>query len=148
VFEDSREAAEHLVRYPGVVLLVDGYNVGLAAWPKLPVAEVRRRLVDALGELVARTGAEVHVVFDGAEGADAGAGGGSTRAGVPVRVRFSPPEVEADEVIIDLARSLPNARPVVVATSDRRVRDEVRALGARTISSAQLLGVLGRAQGG
>jgi predicted RNA-binding protein with PIN domain len=146
VFEDSAEAAEHLVRYPGVAVLVDGYNVGFLAWPQLPVPEIRHRLVDALGELAARTGAEVHVVFDGADGIDASPHAGSGRS--PVRVRFSPPDVEADDVIIGLAGSLPADRPVVVATNDRRVQDQVRVLGARTLSSGQFLGVLGRARGG
>jgi predicted RNA-binding protein with PIN domain len=115
------------------------------AWPQLPVPEIRHRLVDALGELAARTGAEVHVVFDGADGVDVLPGSGSGRSGV--RVRFSPPDVEADDVIIGLARGLPADRPVVVATNDRRVRDQVRRLGARTLSSDQFLGVLGRARG-
>jgi predicted RNA-binding protein with PIN domain len=146
VFEDSAEAAEHLVRYPGAVVLVDGYNVGFVAWPQLPVPEVRRRLVDALGELAARTGADIQVVFDGADGVDGVPRAGSGRS--QVRVRFSLPEVEADEVIIGLAGSLPAGRAVVVATNDRRVQDEVRRLGARTLSSGQFLGVLGRARGG
>jgi predicted RNA-binding protein with PIN domain len=144
VFEDSVEAAEHLVRVNGIVIIVDGYNVSFLAWPQLPVADQRRRLVDALGELVARTGATVQVVFDGADGVDVPP---SSSARPLVRTAFSPGGVDADEVIIDLTASLPAVQPVVVATSDRRVQDEVRRRGANVISSGQLLAVLGRTAG-
>ena len=39
-----------------MVLLVDGYNVTMQAWPDVPIPEQRRRLVDALAGLAARTG--------------------------------------------------------------------------------------------
>ena len=67
IFDDSVEAADHLVRVPGVAVLVDGYNVSKLGWPDHSIAEQRRRLVDALSEMSARTGAEVAVVFDGAD---------------------------------------------------------------------------------
>jgi predicted RNA-binding protein with PIN domain len=143
VFDDSAEAAEHLVRVPRVIILVDGYNVGFLAWPQLAVQDIRQRLVDALGELAARTTAEFLVVFDGADGNEQIAKLGSMRG--RVRVRFSEPEEEADDVIIGLAATLPADRPVVVATNDRRVQDAVRRLGCRTVSSGQFLGVLRRA---
>ena len=140
VFEDSATAAEHLLRIPGMVLLVDGYNVTLEAWPGTPIPEQRRRLVDALAGLAARTGAEIQVVFDGAEQVEHRARGLPPRS--PVRVRFSPPEVDADDVLIDLCEVLPIGRPVTVATSDRRVQDEVRKRGGNVISTPQLLGVI------
>ncbi len=141
IFDDSVEAAEHLVRVPGVVLLVDGYNVSLLWWPELPLAEQRQRLVDALAELSARTGAEVAVVFDGAEIAYPGVVPGTAR---PVRVVFSPPGVEADDVVIARVAELRPFRPVVVASSDRRVQAGARLSGANVISSPQLLSVLHR----
>jgi predicted RNA-binding protein with PIN domain len=139
ILEDSPEAAEHLSRLRGVVVLVDGYNVSQAAWPGTPIAEQRRRLVDALGELAARTGAEVRVVFDGADTV-----GPPVVAATPqaVRVRFSAPGVEADDVIVTEVGEIPRGRPVVVASSDRRVRDESRARGANLLRSSQLLGLL------
>jgi predicted RNA-binding protein with PIN domain len=140
VFEDSAEAAVYLLRIPAMVLLVDGYNVSLDAWPDLPIPEQRRRLVDALAGLAARTGVEAQIVFDGAEQAEPRAGGPPPRS--PVRVRFSPPEVDADDVLIELIDDLPPGRPVTVASSDRRVQDEVRRRGASVISSAQLLGAI------
>ncbi|MGH9226446.1 MAG: NYN domain-containing protein, partial [Acidimicrobiales bacterium] len=141
VFDDSLEAAAHLVRVPGVVLLVDGYNVSQAGWPGLSIAEQRRRLVDALAELSARTGAEPRVVFDGAELAMPGV---VPMTGQAVRVTFSPPGVEADDVVIESAGQLPLSRPLVVASSDKRVQSGARQAGANVISTEQLLAVLGR----
>jgi predicted RNA-binding protein with PIN domain len=140
VFDDSAAAAEHLVASPGAVLVVDGYNVSHAAWPGTSIADQRERLVTALAELHARAGVEVEVVFDGADVEPAWSAGART----PVRVRFSPAGVEADDVVLQLVDELPRHRPVVVASSDRRVRDGARARGAATVSSTPLLSVLHR----
>ena len=141
VFDDSPEAAGHLVRAPGALLLVDGYNAAMAIWPGLGVTEVRLRLVDALAELAARTGVAVHAVFDGAEVPDARP---PARPAGGVRVSFSPAGVEADDVILALVAALPASRPVLVASSDRRVREGARQLGANLLSARQLAAVLGR----
>jgi len=143
-FEDSIEAADYLVRVSGMVLLVDGYNVSLRAWPDLATPTQRRRLTDALTELAARTGVDARIVFDGAEQPEPGPRDLPVRS--PVRVYFSPPDVDADEVLIELVEQLPANRPVVVATSDRRVQTEVRRRGANVISSQRLLDLLGRAR--
>jgi len=141
VFDDSREAAEHLVRVSGMLVLVDGYNVTLSAWQDLPISTQRSRLVDACSELVARSGADVLIVFDGAEEpADLRLRASASR----VRWRFSPVDVEADDVLLDLVADLEPGRPVTVASSDRRVRDGARRLGANAISTPQLLAVLRR----
>jgi len=139
VFDDSPEAADFLCRLPAVVILVDGYNVSLAGWPGLALAEQRRRLLDALGALSARTGCEPLVVFDGA---DVGAGlpGESRIRGV--QVRFTAPDVEADDDLLARIDRMPVARPVVVVSSDRRVADGARTKGAATLSSPQLLQLL------
>lgn len=144
VLDNSPEAAEHLVRVPGVLVLVDGYNASLAYRPDLPVPELRRRLVDALDELAARTGADVLVVFDGAEVAGDGPtnrSGGRRRV---ARVRFSPPEIEADDVILAMVDDVPFSRAVVVASDDRRVREGADERGANVISTGQLLAALRR----
>ncbi len=138
MWADAPEAAVHLVRSAGAILVVDGYNVAKLGWPELALAEQRNRLLDALDELAARYGTDVRVVFDGAD-----------VERLPVgrrylRVDFSAPGVTADEVIIELAASLPGERPVVVATNDGEVRAGTRAEGANVISSEQLLAVARR----
>ncbi len=139
VFDDTPEAALHLLRHPGTTLAVDGYNVSLAGWPTLALVAQRHRLVDALGALAARTGCRVVVVFDGA---DVGRGlpGESRPRGV--QVRFTAPGVEADDELLALLDALPVERPVTVASSNRRVADGARRRGASVISGPQLLAVL------
>ena len=141
VFDDTTEAAVHLVRVPGALVLVDGYNAAKALWPDAAPLELRERLVDALSELVARTGSVIHVVYDGADVGLPPSRPTTTRG---VRVSFSPADVEADDVILDLVDAEPPARAVVVASSDHRVRDGARRRGANVITSAQLAAVLGR----
>ncbi len=139
VFADTVQAATHLVRQPGVTLVVDGYNAAKLGWPDQSLPLQRERLLDALEELVARHGTAVHVVFDGADVSP-----------LPVRhrrrmhVEFSPPGVSADDVIVDLVGAIPVDRPVVVATNDNEVRTGARAGGANVISSQQLLAVARR----
>ncbi|HUS62095.1 MAG TPA: NYN domain-containing protein [Acidimicrobiales bacterium] len=140
-FEDSPEAAEHLVRVRGALLLVDGYNAAFATRPGASVAERRGRIIDALGELSARTGITVHAIFDGSDDAMRLASPSSPEG---VRVSFTTSDVEADDVILDLVDRIPFNRPVIVATSDRRVQSGARQRGANVISTAQLYGVLRR----
>ena len=139
LFEGSREAAEFLVRAPGMLLVVDGYNATLRRWPEHPITEQRQRLVQALAGLSARSGCEVHVVFDGA--GDLATGSSAPRG--RVRVTFSAAAVEADELILDLVDQVPGHRPVAVASDDRRVRREAAARGANGLSQEQLFAVAG-----
>ncbi len=141
MFDDSVEAAEHLLRTPGSVLVVDGYNVTMTGWPELPAAEQRRRLLAAVSDLAHRTSTPVELVFDGAE-VEPLSVPAPTRA--LVRVRFSDPGVEADDVIIDLVGRIPAATPVIVASSDNRVRTGVRRRGANLLHARQLVALLGR----
>jgi len=141
MFDDSLEAAEHLLRAPGAVLVVDGYNVTMTGWPELPAAEQRRRLVAALSDLAHRTSTAVELVFDGAE-VEPRSVPAPTRA--LVRVRFSDPGVEADDVIIDMVGRIPAATPVIVASSDNRVRTGVRRRGANLLHARQLVALLRR----
>jgi predicted RNA-binding protein with PIN domain len=141
LLDDSVEAVEHLLRAPGLLLLVDGYNVTMTGWPELPVGEQRRKLLAALGEMAARTGVRVEVVFDGADVEPLTT---PHQARQLVRVRFSPPNVEADDVLLDLLGQLPAARPVAVASSDNRVREGARRQGANLVHARQLVGLLRR----
>jgi predicted RNA-binding protein with PIN domain len=136
VMGDSDAAGEYLLR-SGASVLVDGYNVTKLAWPDLDLAGQRIVLLDALENLVKRFGSDVTVVFDGADVTGATA----DRRRV-VRVVYSPEGVIADDVIRDEVRRLPASRPVVVVTNDRAIVHDVRALGANTMSSDQLLSLL------
>lgn len=128
-----------LLTLPRIHLVVDGYNVTKSAWPKLPLQAQRERLVGALGELVARTGAETTCVFDGADL------NGAPAMNVPrgVRVRFSPSGVTADDVIAMLVAAEPTGRPMVVVSSDREVMEASRRSGAQTVDATALMGQLG-----
>ena len=141
VLDDSTEAADFLVRVPGITVLVDGYNASQLGWYELPIAEQRRRLVDALTEMAMRSGADVTVIFDGAESVWPAAVPKTTPL---VKVQFSPADVEADDVILARVADIDSSRPVLVASSDRRVRDGAAAQGANVISSDQLLAALRR----
>ena len=141
MFDDTVEAAEHLLRTPGAVLVVDGYNVTMEGWPELRAADQRRRLVVALSDLAARTATRVELVFDGAEVEPLSV---PSPARQLVRVRFSDPGVEADDVVIDLVASIPAATAVIVASSDNRVRDGSRRRGANLLHARQLVAVLRR----
>jgi predicted RNA-binding protein with PIN domain len=142
VRDDSVEAADHLMRVPDVLVLVDGYNVTKLARPELALSDQRRWLADAAAELAARTGARLELVFDGVGSGGRAPAERAHRAGV--QLRYSADDVEADDVVIGLAAELAPARPVVVASDDRRVKEGSRAKGANVITAAQLLAVLRR----
>ena len=140
--EDSREAAEHLVCLPGVIVLVDGYNVTMLGHPELALPEQRRWLTDRAAGLSARSGADIEVVFDGGED-DPGVPAQSPGR-TKVRVRWSPAGIEADDVLLDLVGDMPAGRPVVVVSNDKRVASGARRRGANVLSSNQLLVLLGQ----
>lgn len=140
ILDDAPAAAEHLVRSPGVLILVDGYNISQAQWHGMAPSEQRVRLLDACAELHARCGADLEVVFDGT--GDEPTAGSLVRAAV--RYRFTPVGVEADDAILVRVDEEPPSRPVVVASSDRRVREGARTRGANVIGARQLLTVLRR----
>jgi hypothetical protein len=142
VLADTVEAADHLMRLPGALVLVDGYNVTKAAWPDRPLPEQRSTLVDAAGSLAARTGAEVQVVFDGAAPVATAPADLPRRAGV--QVRFTREGEEADDAVIGLVAALPPERPVVVVSDDRRVRAGGEGGGANVVPVAPFVELLRR----
>jgi predicted RNA-binding protein with PIN domain len=128
-----------LLALPRCHLIVDGYNVTKRGYGDMSLEQQRSRLVSALGGIAAQTGAEVTVVFDGAE----------RMIGLPpaprgVRVLFSRKGETADELIRRLVRAEPAGRPVTVISSDREVADGVRRHGAYPLASDTLLKRLGR----
>ncbi len=139
LLEDSREAADFLVRVPGMLVIVDGYNASLRRWPEHPISEQRQRLLQALAGLCARSGCDAHVIFDGTD--DTSRALRAPRGAV--RVTFSPAGVEADDLILELVDQAPAHRPLAVASDDRRVRREAAARGANGLSQEQLFAVAG-----
>jgi predicted RNA-binding protein with PIN domain len=132
----SEAAAEFLLR-SGASVVIDGYNVAKLAWPDLDLAGQRIVLLDALENLARRFGGDITVVFDGA-----GVVGASADRRRIVRVVFSPEDVIADDVIRDEVRRLPATRPVVVVTNDQAIVRDVRAMGANTLGSDQLIALM------
>ncbi len=136
VLGSSSTAAEFLLRC-GASVLIDGYNVAKLAWPKLDLVGQRVVLVDVVENLARRFGSDITIVFDGADVIGATADGRRV-----VRVMYSPAGVTADDVIRDEVRRLPKTRPVVVVTSDQEIVRDVRAMGANTLFSDQLLSLV------
>jgi len=137
---DDPARLDALLAIPTTHLLVDGYNVTKAGYGGLTLEAQRTRLLTGLGGLVARTGAEVTVVFDGAEG--------TVPVALPaprgVRLLFSRRGETADEVLRRLVRHEPQGRPVVVVSSDREVADGITESGASAVPSLALLKLLDR----
>ena len=136
---DDPALVRELLALPLLHLVVDGYNVTRAEWDDVSLEVQRNRLLAGLGPLAARSGAEITVVFDGANA--------ETRPMVKqprgVRVLFSPVGVLADDVIRDLVEAEPPGRPIAVVTSDREiVRDVLRKAGVRVIGSRALVRLL------
>ncbi len=136
VYGSTREAAEFLLRHPGVLVLVDGYNVAKLGWPDLALDDQRERCVAACEDLARRFGTDLVVAFDGRA-----VTGASTSQRRLVRVRFSPEGVSADDVIREEVDGLGPEVPVVVVTNDQAIVRDVRAAGANTLASEQLLDV-------
>ena len=131
---------DQLLALPRAHLVVDGYNVTKRGFGDIALEQQRVRLANGLGGIAAQSGAEVTVVFDGADKLVA-------VPGVPrgVRVLFSKKGETADELIRQLVRAEPAGRPVIVVSSDREVADGVRRHGAYPLSADTLLRRLARA---
>ena len=136
---DDPGALDELLLLPRCHLVVDGYNVTKSGFGSLPLADQRRRLVDGLGAVAARTGAEITCCFDGAE-VD------SRQASLirGVRVLFSDPGVTADDLIRRIVQAEPQGRPLVVVSSDAEVATAARAAAAHAVPSTALLRLLAR----
>jgi predicted RNA-binding protein with PIN domain len=133
---DSDDPARlaQLLALPKAHLIVDGYNVTKRGFAEMSLEQQRNRLVTSLGLVFAQTGAEITVVFDGAERVH-----GLPPAPRGVRVLFSRKGETADELIRQLVRAEPAGRPLVVVSSDREVADGVKRHGAYPMGSDSLL---------
>ncbi len=134
---DTADALIAMLRAPGVVLVVDGYNVSMLGWGDAALADQRERLAAALAQLHARARCDVILVFDGA-----GIEGVRPVRRPGVRVVFSDAGEEADRVVVREVAARSKRIPVVVASSDREVRSGAEREGAAAVSAATLLSVL------
>lgn len=137
---DDPARLDQLLALPRAHLIVDGYNVTKRGYGDLDLEQQRNRLVSGVSGIAAQTGAEVTVVFDGADRVP-----GLPPAPRGVRVLFSRKGQTADELIRSLVRAEPDGRPVVVISSDREVADGVRRAGAYPLPADTLLRRLARA---
>ena len=124
---------------PQPAFVLDGYNISMLAWGDQPIDAQRQRLCALLERLALRTGISLTVIFDGA---DVEGVRPPRRSGV--RVAFSPPGVEADEVVVGEVADLPLERPAVVVSSDGWVREHAEAEGALVVASDVFLEFLRR----
>lgn len=136
---DDPARLDQLLGMPKAHLIVDGYNVTKTGYGDVSLEQQRNRLISSMAGLAAQTGAEVTVVFDGAD----------RMVGLPpaprgVRVLFSRKGEIADELIRRLVRAEPSGRTVIVVSSDREVAEGVRRHGAYPLSSDTLLRRLAR----
>ena len=137
---DDPTMLDALVSLPRAHMIVDGYNVTKTTWPDLSLEKQRDRLLGGLAPLVARSGAEVTVVFDAAEKKE------RPLVNRPrgVRVLFSPHGVIADDVIRELVAAEPRGRPVVVVSTDQEVARDAARAGARPVAASALARLLSR----
>jgi predicted RNA-binding protein with PIN domain len=125
---------------PGVLVLVDGYNVTKheRGFPDRSLEDQRTLLLDLCRRLARRWGAQFTVVFDGADVGPMH----STKVGVgAVGVVFTDAERIADDEIVAMVNAEPPERPVVVVSSDNELRERAAALGASVTRSPALLGL-------
>ena len=115
--------------------LVDGNNVmgQRVGWHR-DKAGARRRLLGELARFARSAGAPVVVVFDGAP--DPAVPDGACLEGV--RVYYAAAGSDADTRITRLVQDAPAPAALTVVTSDRRLADAVRNLGARGMRAGAL----------
>jgi predicted RNA-binding protein with PIN domain len=139
---DAPETLAAWMATPEVLVLVDGYNVTKheRGFPDRTLEDQRTLLLDLCRRLARRWGAEITVVFDGANVAPM-----PTRLPLgPIGMVFTDAGRTADDEIVARVNAAPAARPVVVVTSDNELRERSAALGANVSRSTALLGLANR----
>lgn len=135
----SEAVGEHMLRVPGVLVLVDGYNVAKLGWKTVSLERQRTACIDAAENIARRWSTSLHVIFDGSS--VVGAVSPKRRL---IRVSYSPEGVTADDVLRAEVAALDMARQVVVVTNDQAVVKDVRAAGANVVTSDTFLALARR----
>lgn len=140
VVPESVAAVESMLQIDDLELMLDGYNVtkDLRGRPTAPLPEQRLWLVRTVAGVTAMYTVRPTIVFDG----DAGTAGRRPSAR-GVRVVFTEAGEAADDRIKDYVRAMDIDVPILVITSDREIRDEVREVGADVVASGVFLKAIG-----
>jgi predicted RNA-binding protein with PIN domain len=139
---DDPETLAAWLAAPDVLVLVDGYNVTKheRGYPDRTLEDQRTLLLDLCRRLARRWGAEITVVFDGANVAPV-----PTRLPLgPIGIVFTDAGRTADDEIVARVNAAPSGRPVVVVSSDNELRERSAALGASVTRATALLGLANR----
>ena len=133
--KDPRLTAEFLLKVPGIVVVVDGYNVAKLAWPDLRWSgsgSACSTASTAWPGASARSSSSSSTAPTSSEHTPIGVAspGSATRAGVT-----------ADDVIREEIARLDLGRSAAVVTNDREVRRDAAAAGANIITSDALVDV-------
>ena len=139
---DDAETLAAWLATPDVLVLVDGYNVTKheRGFPDRTLEDQRTLLLDLGRRLARRWGAEITVVFDGANVAPI-----PTRLPLgPIGIVFTDAGRTADDEIVARVNAAPAERPVVVVSSDNELRERSAALGASVTRATALLGLANR----
>ena len=126
-------------------IFVDGMNVLGSRpdgwWRDRPGA--MERLTRRLAEFAGREGVELTVVWDGREHARV------ARAGKGIDVRFAPGGPDAaDREIVRMIRADEEPGAITAVSSDRRLRNSVKAAGAAGVGAGELLARLTASESG
>jgi hypothetical protein len=127
---DSADGVRFLLCIPGVLVVVDGYNVAKQGVATDDLAGQRAAVANRCVELAHRYGTAFIVVFDG----DSSVVGSpsNTRS---IRVIFSPTGTTADELIAAIVDRTAPTRQLVVVSSDRAVGAHADRRGAFVLRS-------------
>lgn len=137
---DDPLGVEALLRVPGIVTVLDGYNLTKDAGgrPLAALPEQRAWLLSLAAGVAARFDRRIVVVFDGTDDLP-----GLARAPRGVRLAFSVGEENADARIVAIVEEAGDDQPVLVVSSDREVRDDCTALGANVTAARAFLRMAG-----
>lgn len=128
-----------------MTLLIDGHNLigtGLVPGVQLSDADDEWQLVQRLRSFAAVKRQSMTVVFDSGLGPPPQ----WQLSGGRVTVRFAPPGVEADAVIVQLLRASPQPGKVTVVTNDQGLASQVRSAGSQVRSATQFAAQLAPAK--
>ena len=99
-------------------------------------------MIRVLASFAERRASPLTVVFDGSPGRGRQPG----RIGRLI-VDYSGKGRPADDALVDIVREACNPRNLTLVSSDRRLRDRVRALGCRVMGCKEFAGILNRTPG-